>query len=293
MTETRLSRPPRDGVIRTAPFALRSGDADQPGDGLTIDGYAAVFNRKTLIDSWEGRFWEDIAPGAMKRSFREMTPKIQFDHGRHPMVGSIPIARLTTIEEASDPELAPDGGAHVVGRLHNNWLIQPVRDAIADGSVDGMSFRFTAIREEWRDADGKVIRDEDKLAELLRRSWLEEVPDEELLTRTLKEVRVPELGPVVFPAYTDTSVGVRSMLEHLSADDRRVLVRELAAELRPAADIPDLTGRPDARRAGGGDADDGDSTDAEPGHGDAIPPDDRARARTLRDRLLRVEGIIQ
>jgi phage head maturation protease len=107
----------------------------------------------------------------------------------------------------------------------DNWLIQPVRDAVANQSVDGMSFRFTVVREEWREADGKLIRDEDKVRELLRRSWMEEVPDEELLTRTLKELRVPELGPVVCPAYAETSVGVRSMLDRLSASERHVLAQ--------------------------------------------------------------------
>jgi phage head maturation protease len=201
--------PPRESLMRMAPFALRAEDGDG-GDGLTLDGYAAVFNRVTIIDSWEGRFKEQITPGAMKKSFREKPPVIQFDHGRHPMVGSIPIASVRTIQEDVDPVLAPDGGAHIIARLHDNWLVQPVRDAIASNSIDGMSFRFSVVREEWFEANGKRINDEEKLRDLLRRSWYEEVPDEELLLRSLRELKVPELGPVVFPAYADTSVSVRS-----------------------------------------------------------------------------------
>lgn len=278
--QERRDVPPRTDVLRTSPFALRAENAET-GDGLTLDGYAAVFNRKALIDSWEGRFWEDIANGSMRKSFREMPPKIQFEHGRHPLVGSIPIARLTTIEEASDPELAPDGGAHVVGRLHDNWLIEPVRDAIANRAVDGMSFRFTVVREEWRDADGKVIRDEEKLRELLRRTWFEEVPDEELLTRTLKEVRVPELGPVVFPAYAETSVGVRSMLDRLGTAERRALAHTLLDGTEPEQ-AKDTTGQPSARSAGGGEHGD------EPGTGETHPSS-RTRAR---ERTLRLKGIL-
>ena len=37
-------------------------------------------------------------------------------------------------------------GAHVIARLHDNWLIQPLRDAIASESIDGMSFRFEVVR---------------------------------------------------------------------------------------------------------------------------------------------------
>lgn len=207
-SEKRLARPPLESV-REAPFALRSEDAES-NDGLTLDGYGAVFNRETIIDSYEGRFREKIAPGAMKRSFRETPPKIQFDHGRHPMIGSIPIAKLERIAEEVDPVLAPEGGAHVVARIFDNWLMAPVRDAIAGGAVSGMSFRFSVIREAWHTADGQQIRDENELMSHLRRTWREDVPEEELLVRTLKELKVPEIGPVTWPAYADTSVSVRS-----------------------------------------------------------------------------------
>ena len=85
----------------------------------------------------------------MARSFRELPPKIQFDHGQHPVVGSIPIASLISIAEDSDPILAPTGGAHVVARLMDNWLVAPVRDAIKAGAISGMCFRFEVVREAW------------------------------------------------------------------------------------------------------------------------------------------------
>lgn len=219
--EQRLAAPPREGVRRTSPFALRdTGPDGEAGDGLTLDGYAAVFNRETVIDSWEGRFREKIAPGAMKRSFRESPPRVQFDHGSHPLIGSIPIGSVESIREEVDPDLAPEGGAHIVARLHDNWLVQPVRDAISSGSIDGMSFRFSVLQDEWRTADGKVIKDPAELETLLRQSWMEDLPDEELLVRTLRQLKVPEVGPVVWPAYTDTSVGVRS--ETLTIDLARL-----------------------------------------------------------------------
>lgn len=195
---------------RLSPFALRSAatrSQDRPGS--TLDGYAAVFGRETIIDSWEGRFREQIAPGAMIASFRAGPPIVQFDHGRHPMVGSIPIASVESIREEVDVDLAPAGGAHIVATLHDNWLVQPVRDAIASGSISGMSFRFTVVRDEWRDNTGKKITDPRALQDLLDETWLREVPDEDLLLRTLLELEVSEVGPVVWPAYADTSVTVR------------------------------------------------------------------------------------
>jgi uncharacterized protein len=251
MTEVlneRHARPPMEDVRRTSPFTLvRSEAAGGTGDGSVLDGYGAVFNRETIIDSWEGRFKEKIAPGAMKKSFRENPPRIQFDHGHHPLIGSIPIGANEAgyPREEVDPERAPEGGAHVVAPLHDNWLIQPVRDAIASGSIDGMSFRFSVVREEWHDHTGKRITDEEELRSLLRRTWMEDVPDEELLVRTLKELKVPEIGPVVWPAYTDTSVGMRSLTIDLARLDdpeqRTKLAQAVLMADRADGETPPLT----------------------------------------------------
>ena len=184
-------------LCREARFELRATD-DESGDGLTIDGYAAVYDTPTRIDSWEGTFDEQIAFGAFARSIRSRMPKLQFDHGYHPLIGSLPIGRWDSMTEEQG------AGLHSVGRLHDNWLVEPVRDAIREGSVDGMSFRFSVVREEWRDKDGKLVKPD----EILGLLW--EPGERGPLQRTLKEVKITEAGPVVWPAYAETSVGVRS-----------------------------------------------------------------------------------
>ncbi len=164
-------------VERAFDFTITETRSD---DGLTLEGYAAVFNSPTTIDSWEGKFTEVIAPGAFKRSINSRMPIMQFDHGNHPMIGGLPIGVIRSLKEDAR-------GLKVEARLSNNWLIQPIRDAIADGAVSGMSFRFTPLDEEW---DGDI--------------------------RTIKEVKLHEVGPVVFPAYRDTTVGVRSSSDAVS-----------------------------------------------------------------------------
>jgi uncharacterized protein len=148
-------------------------------DGLTLEGYAAVFNTFTEINDIEGRFREQIAPGAFKRTLGMRMPVLQFDHGQHPLIGSIPLGRITQISEDKR-------GLHVRARLSDNWLVEPVRDAIRDGAISGMSFRFRVVDDDW-------TRTRDGMAE-----------------RTIREVELFEVGPVVFPAYADTTVGVRS-----------------------------------------------------------------------------------
>lgn len=223
--------PPRENLCRSVPFEVVRADDNEEDDGFTIEGYGAVFNSVTEIDSWEGSFEEIIAPGAFRKSLRERTPKMQFDHGRHTLLGSLPLGRWTTTEEDAN-------GLHLVGRLSDNWLIEPFRDAIRDDGVEGMSFRFSVIREEWRDKNGKIIKD----SELWDVLWAP--GDRAPIRRTLKEVKVSEAGPVVWPAYESTSVGVRSVTIDLGnlqdPEQRRTLARAvlLADEAQRSEDAP-------------------------------------------------------
>ena len=242
------------------------------GDGHTLEGYAVVFNTLAEICSWEGDFLEQVAPGAFRKTLKKKTPVLQYDHGRDARTGSVPIGSIEDVHE-------DDTGLYVLARLFDNPVVEPIRQAIEGGAIHGMSFRFEVVRDEWRDRDGKVIKP-DELSSLL---W--EAGDRGPLQRTIREVTLHELGPVVFPAYDSTTVGVRSLLAQLDPDEHKALIRELAGELRTVAKVArprpliahdpareneiadwldrridqpeptDLTGRPGARSAGGGESD--------------------------------------
>lgn len=180
-----------NALSRSVAFELRS---DPEGDGRTLAGYAAVFNSPTRIDSWEGRFDETIVRGAFAKTINARDRVVvQFDHGKHPFFGSLPLGKLTDMRE-------DDHGLYVEVRLTDNWFTQPIRDAIRVGAVDGMSFRFSVP-----DGGDKWTQDE--------------VPQ-----RAIHEVKLYELGPVVFPAYADTTVAVRSALELVDVADRAALL---------------------------------------------------------------------
>ena len=186
-------------LTRTAAFTVTRTEDDN-GDGLTLEGYGAVFNEPTRIDSWEGRFDEIIAPGAFKRTIDRKGPKgirLQFDHGAHPLIGSLPLGTISELRE-------DDRGLFIRARLSSNWLVEPFRDAIRDGAVDGMSFRFRVVNDEWDETD----------------------PDLDLPVRTLKELELFEVGPVVWPAYEQTSVGVRArqIAQELMDPEQRIEV---------------------------------------------------------------------
>lgn len=231
-------------LCRSMPFKVTREAGDTDGDdGRTLTGYGAVFNTPTRIDSWEGTFDETIAPGAFKKSLSERTPKLQYDHGSHPLIGSIPIGKITDIREDSE-------GLRVVARLSDNWLVEPVRDAIRDGAVEGMSFRFSVVRDEWRTKDGTLIKDPKEVASRLWENWGESLDENEVLTRTLKEVKISEVGPVTWPAYEETSVAVRSKV---TIDLARLRDPEQRAKLARAVLLADAAVRSDADAGPGGD----------------------------------------
>jgi HK97 family phage prohead protease len=199
---------PAGGEERTLSLPDMVTVADN-GDGLTFSGYAAVYNSPTRIAGWDEDFDEQIAPGAFRAVAAGKYPVLMFEHGRHPLIGSMPLGRITGAREDAT-------GLWIEARLTDNWLIQPVRDAVASQAIDGMSFRFTVDGdngESWQDRAGDVP------------------------LRTLTSLSVPELGPVVFPAYEPTTASVRSSLDKID---------KLPVIGRPQAGARAATGRGDS-----------------------------------------------
>lgn len=85
----------------------------------------------------------------------------------------------------------------------------------------------------------------------------------------------------MFPAYDSTSVGVRSLLAQLTPDEHRLMLRELAEELRSHAGL-DLT-------SGARSADGDDPAGTQPGNGERPTVPIRSRADSD---ALRLRGIL-
>lgn len=245
------------GRSLTSAYCVRAFDfraSGSGGDGRTLEGYAAVFDTPSRIADRNGDFDEVIRRGAFADSLRKRTPVLQFEHGRDPRVGAVPIGAIDDIGEDSQ-------GLHVRARLFDNPVVEPVRQAIAGKAIRGMSFRFMV-------PDGGD-------------SWRQRRGDVDL--REVRQADTAECGPVVFPAYDTTSVSVRSLLSMLDPQEYDLLIRELRAdvlrELR-TADLPNLTVATGARSAGGGDQ--RSTTRPNPPH----------RRQQLDDGALRLRGIL-
>lgn len=181
-------------------------DGGEGSDGRTLVGLAVPFNSPTRIDNpYEGTFDEQFAPGAFKRSIGMRTPVLQFDHGTHPLFGSLPIGSVRSLRETGR-------GLEVEARLFDAPLFEPLRQAVASSAIDGMSIRF-------------------RVRGITETPAAERAEGVEL--RTVTEAELIELGPVVFPAYPDTEVDLRS-LDLGSEIDRRQLAQALLALASPA-----------------------------------------------------------
>lgn len=172
--------------VATRQVRFEAGEDDD--DGNTLVGLAVPFGQTTRInDPWEGEFDEQFGFGSMQRSLDHRTPVLQFDHGTHPLIGSIPLGRFERLKEIKR-------GLDVRAPLFENWLVEPVRDAIRGRAITGMSIRFRPIRIEITAAESRT-----------------DVEDADVPLHTIREAELIELGPVVFPAYPQTEADVRSL----------------------------------------------------------------------------------
>lgn len=219
------ARPPRDDLVRAI---LPGVEVRSAGDGgpRTMHGHFSVFDRWTRIaSSWEGTFMERIAPGAFTKTFRETTPKVLFQHGKDPQIGDKPLGTIRSLTEDGT------GAAYEVELLDTAY----VRDLIPglEAGLYGSSFRFSVIKEHYDPNPKRSAHNPDGIPE-----------------RTVLEARVPEFGPVTFPAYADASAGVRSMtdeflLARLAADpDRLAALITEALPARAEAEPHSDTGEP-------------------------------------------------
>lgn len=164
--------------VNSSEFEIR-----ETADGMTFEGYAAVFNS----DSQPLPFIERIAPGAFKRSLQSRNEvKLLWNHDSGEPLASVRGGTLKLTEDAH--------GLKVQARLANTTRGRDVAELIRSKTIDSMSFGFSVINDTWS-SDGN--------------------------TRTLNAVRLFEVSVVSSPAYEATAgtVSVRSIDGGIDADE--------------------------------------------------------------------------
>ena len=148
--------------------------------------------------------------------------RVQFDHGYDLHINDAPLGPIDELKEDAE------GAYYEVPLLdtdYNRNRIQPLLEGRlmngeARGSQLGASFQFRVVADEWNQEPEASDHNPQALPE-----------------RTIREVRLYEFGPVVFPQYPEATAGVRSLTDHFIA---RRLARQGVAE-RAARQIASST----------------------------------------------------
>lgn len=171
-TKTQLER--RTTILRDIKFAEARADTNETA---VIEGYAAVF------DTWSEElggyfpFREKVAKGAFTDSITDDDIRALFNHDPNYIIGR---NKAGTLELSED-----ENGLLVRITPPNNSVGKDLMESIRRGDITQMSFGFTVVLDRW--------------------SFEDEVDVRELL-----KVKLYDVSPVTYPAYSTTECGVRT-----------------------------------------------------------------------------------
>lgn len=144
-------------------------------DGATgvLSGYASVFGARADL----GWFTEEILRGAFADSISVDDQRALFNHDTAMVLGRRTAGTLRLSED--------DNGLQFEIDLPDTQVARDLAVSVGRGDIREMSFGMRVLIDRW-DASGDVEH------------------------RSIEKVELLEVSPVTFPAYTATSVGLRS-----------------------------------------------------------------------------------
>lgn len=180
--------------------------ASEGGAPPVISGYAAVFGElSVVIDDFWSQFRERIDPGAFAASIANDDQRALWNHNSDFPIGRKKNNSLRLWED--------DHGLGFEITPPSTQLAADFVETIRAGYVDGMSFGFSVLDEEW---------DEDEMGQTIR---------------TLKKIKLYEVSPCTFPAYPQSEAQVRAALGGRGLGDKP----EIPARFRRTAGKVDET----------------------------------------------------
>lgn len=167
-------------IVASAQFRATKRD----DGGLSIEGYAAVFDQPTVLWSDSlGEVREVVRPGTFTRAIKEKQDvRCLFNHDSSAVLGR---TKSGTLELSEDKE-----GLHYRCDLPDTQLARDLHTSIERGDIDQCSFGFCCVED-----DVTTERHKDGTVDVMRE---------------LKDVDLLDVSPVTYPAYEGTSVAARS-----------------------------------------------------------------------------------
>lgn len=149
-----------------------------------IEGYAAVFDSWSESLGGNEPFIEKVVKGAFEQTISQDDIRALFNHDPNYVLGRNKAGTLSLQED--------EKGLLVRIVPPNTQWAKDLLVSIARGDISQMSFGFTVEADRWSYEEGKDVRE-------------------------LLKVRLFDVSPVTFPAYTQTECGLRSQEEVLKS----------------------------------------------------------------------------
>ncbi|PHD85485.1 HK97 family phage prohead protease [Bacillus toyonensis] len=144
----------------------------------TITGYAVKWEMKSVTMGYWRRFKEQFKRGAFTNSLTQDDQLALWSHDYSQVLGRTKNGTLRLFEDEIGLRFELD--------LADTTLGDDTYKTIKRGDVDGVSFGFQMVKEEWDESD----------------------PDN--VVRSVTKAKLIEISPVAFPAYPDSQVSARS-----------------------------------------------------------------------------------
>jgi HK97 family phage prohead protease len=148
----------------------------EDGKATQLVGYAAVFDK---LSEDLGGFRERIRPGAFSKVIKTCDCRALFNHDANHVLGRNVAGTLRLAED--------EQGLRAEIDLPDTALGRDLPVLIERKDITGMSFTFVTGADAWDYTGAVVIRELIEIKELY------------------------DVGPVVYPAYTDTSIAARAL----------------------------------------------------------------------------------
>lgn len=147
------------------------------GAPAKISGHSAVFD--TLSEDL-GFFREKIRPGAFAKSIKHDDVRALFNHDPSAILGRTKSGTLALSEDQR--------GLFMETKPPDTQVARDLLTSIKRGDIDQQSFQFEVMEDAWHTEGGMDVRE-------------------------LVEVKLYDVSPVTFPAYTATDVQVRRWVQ--------------------------------------------------------------------------------
>jgi len=175
-------------VLSAEGLELRA-TSDGPG---TLTGYAAKFDKDSVDLGW---FIERIRPGAFADALKTSDVRGLVNHDANMLLGRTSAGTLRLEENAIGLRFDLD--------LPDTQPGRDIAESVKRGDITGCSFAFTTKEDDWQ--------------------YTDDGPDR----REIIEVKeLFDVGPVTYPAYPDTTVAARSLVERCKQAREEVIEPE-------------------------------------------------------------------